>query len=133
MRWPMVCWLVFAAAATTNRADDKIDIVKDRDAFEFVYRVKLPEIKGEARLWIPLARTDAFQTVTGEKVHIPIKWEKVQDRDYGNEICVLRPQPNDTGLLAESLFRGINVDLLTIYGGVAVEQKLARIKSRIAL
>ena len=25
MRWPMVCWLVFAAAATTNWADDKIE------------------------------------------------------------------------------------------------------------
>src|SRR5919108_5309021 len=105
MRWPMVCWLVFAAAAMTNWADDKIDIIKDRDAFEFVYRVKLPDIKGEARLWIPLARTDAFQTVTGEKVHIPIKWEKVQDRNYGNEICVLRPQPNDSRKTIEVRYR----------------------------
>jgi transglutaminase-like putative cysteine protease len=76
-------------------------IVKGFDKFEFIYRVTLPEIKGEARLWIPLAKTDAFQTVTQEEVGIPIKWEKVQDRDYGNDICVLYPQSSDSGKTIE--------------------------------
>jgi len=80
---------------------DQPGIVKGSDEFEFVYRVKLPEIKGEARLWIPLAKTDAFQTVTEEKIDIPIQWEKVQDRDYGNDICVLHPQPADGGKTIE--------------------------------
>ncbi len=73
--------------------------------FEFVYRVTLPEIKGEARLWIPLAKTDAFQMVTQEEISIPIKWEKVQDRDYGNDICVLYPQPADGGKTIELRYR----------------------------
>src|SRR5262249_55657828 len=77
------------------------DIVKGSDEFEFVYRVKLPEIKGEARLWIPLAKTDAFQTVDREEISVPIKWEKVQDHDYGNDICVLQPRPSDSGKTIE--------------------------------
>src|SRR2546428_3854055 len=80
---------------------DQPGIVKGSDQFEFVYRVTLPEIKGEARLWMPLAKTDAFQTVTQEEISIPIKWEKVQDRDYGNDICVLHPQPADSGKTIE--------------------------------
>src|SRR5712664_2235715 len=80
---------------------DAAGIVKGSDEFEFVYRVKLPEITGEARLWIPLAKTDAFQTVTREEVSIPIKWEKIQDRDYGNDICVLYPQSVDSGKTIE--------------------------------
>ncbi len=76
---------------------DQSGIVKGSDEFEFVYRVKLPEIKGEARLWIPLAKTDAFQTVTQEEISIPIEWEKVQDRDYSNDICVLHPRSADSG------------------------------------
>ena len=76
-------------------------IIKGSDQFEFVYRVKLPEIKGDARVWIPLAKTDAFQTVTAEELNIPIKWEKVQDRDYGNDICVLHPQSADSGKTIE--------------------------------
>ena len=80
-------------------------IIKGSDQFEFVYRVKLPEIKGEARIWMPLAKTDSFQTVTEEKLNIPMKWEKVQDRDYGNDICVLYPQPTDSGKTVEVRYR----------------------------
>src|SRR5207253_5479074 len=34
-----------------------------------------------------------------------IKWEKVQDRDYGNDICVLHPQPTDSGKTIELRYR----------------------------
>jgi transglutaminase-like putative cysteine protease len=100
MRSLFVTALVFIGALTAPAAD-KRGIVKGSDEFEFVYRVKLPEIKGDARLWIPLAKTDAFQTVTQEEVNIPIKWEKAQDRDYGNDICVLYPQSSDSGKTIE--------------------------------
>jgi len=100
MRYLVAGSLVLAGALTISAAD-KAGIVKGSDEFEFVYRVKLPEIKGEARLWIPLAKTDAFQTVTEEKIDIPIQWEKVQDRDYGNDICVLHPQAADSGKTIE--------------------------------
>ncbi len=79
MRSLIVPTLVFFGALASPAAD-KPGIVKGSDEFEFVYRVKLPEIKGDARLWIPLAKTDAFQTVTQEEISIPIKWDKVQDR-----------------------------------------------------
>ena len=100
MRSLIVPTLVFFGALASPAAD-KPGIVKGSDEFEFVYRVKLPEIKGDARLWIPLAKTDAFQTVTQEEISIPIKWDKVQDRDYGNDICVLHPQSSDSGKMIE--------------------------------
>jgi transglutaminase-like putative cysteine protease len=97
--------LVLFLAALASRGVDNPGIVKGTDQFEFVYRVKLPEIKGEARVWMPLAKTDAFQTVTEEKLSIPMKWEKVQDRDYANDICVLYPQPADGGKTIEIRYR----------------------------
>jgi transglutaminase-like putative cysteine protease len=92
--------LLLVARSTIAAAPDS-DIVKGSDEFQFIYRVKLPEIKGDARLWIPLAKTDAFQKVTQEEFSVPITWEKVQDRDYGNDICVLHPQHNDSGKTIE--------------------------------
>lgn len=89
----------------TSRAADKPAIIKGSDEFEFVYRVKLPEIKGEANLWIPMAKTDLFQAVTEEQISIPIKWEKIHDRDYGNDICMLHPQPADSGKTIELRYR----------------------------
>jgi transglutaminase-like putative cysteine protease len=100
MRFLSVPIFVMASALAAHAAGEP-GIVKGSDQFEFVYRVTLPEIKGEARLWVPLAKTDAFQMVTQEEISIPIKWEKVQDRDYGNDICVLHPQPADSGKTIE--------------------------------
>jgi transglutaminase-like putative cysteine protease len=104
MRLSILAIFVVASALAT-RAADTLGIVKGTDQFEFVYRVKLPEIKGEARVWIPLAKTDAFQTVIEEELNIPMKWEKVQDRDYANDICVIYPQPADSGKTVEVRYR----------------------------
>ena len=101
----LILTIILLGSAAGPRAADAPAIVKGTDQFEFVYRVKLPEIKGEARVWIPLARTDAFQTVTEEEVSIPMKWEKVQDREYNNDICVLYPQPADSGKTIELRYR----------------------------
>ena len=84
---------------------DQATIITGSDEFEFVYRVKLPSINGEAHLWMPLARTDAFQTVHVDEFSIPIKWEKMHDRDYGNDICVLNPQAEDSGKIIELHYR----------------------------
>lgn len=97
--------VVLLASAVAVNAADQPGIIKGTDQFEFVYRVKLPEIKGDARVWIPLAKTDAFQTVTQEELNIPVKWEKVQDRDYANDICVLYPQTSDSGKTIELRYR----------------------------
>jgi transglutaminase-like putative cysteine protease len=100
MRSLIIAALVLGGALPAPAAD-RPGIVKGSDEFEFVYRVRLPVIKGNARLWIPLGKTDAFQTVTQKEISIPIKWEKVQDRDYGNDICVLHPQASDSGKTIE--------------------------------
>jgi transglutaminase-like putative cysteine protease len=104
VRWPIGLALLLTARSAIEAAPDST-IVKGSDEFEFVYRVKLPEISGQARLWLPLAKTDAFQTVDREETSIPIKWEKVQDRDYGNDICVLQPGPADSGKTIELRYR----------------------------
>src|SRR6266513_1825391 len=93
----VVVAVFFLFGALTMHAAGEPGIIKGADEFEFVYRVKLPEITGTARIWIPLAKTDPFQTVSVEELNIPMKWDKVQDRDYGNDICVVKAQPQDSG------------------------------------
>src|SRR5436190_18908385 len=97
--------VLFLLGALTIHAAGEPSIIKGADEFEFVYRVKLPEITGTARIWIPLAKTDPFQTVNVEELNIPMKWDKVQDRDYGNDICVVNAQPQDSGKNLEVRYR----------------------------
>src|SRR3954465_5310379 len=106
----LIMRFIFAAApllagAFTIHAAAEPGIIKGADEFEFVYRVKLPEITGSARIWIPLAKTDSFQTVSVEKLNIPMTWEKVQDRDYGNDICVVNARPQDSGKTIELRYK----------------------------
>ena len=101
----LILAVFFLGVALATRAADNPAIVKGTDEFEFVYRVKLPEIKGEARVWIPLAKTDTFQTVTVEELNVPMRWEEAHDREYGNDICVLQPRPEDSGKTIEMRYR----------------------------
>jgi transglutaminase-like putative cysteine protease len=104
MRFPIV-GIFFLTQAVATRAAGDPGIIKGTDQFEFVYRFTLPQITGETRVWIPLAKTDAFQTVTVEELKIPMRWEKVQDRDYANDICVLYPRSEDSGTMIEVKYR----------------------------
>ncbi|MFL6598551.1 MAG: hypothetical protein ACJ8KF_11430, partial [Chthoniobacterales bacterium] len=97
--------VLFLLGALTIHAAGEPGIIKGADEFEFVYRVKLPEITGTARIWIPLAKTDPFQTVSVEELNIPMKWDKVHDRDYGNDICVIKAQPEDSGKTIELRYK----------------------------
>src|SRR5499427_10294367 len=104
MRVAFAALLLLTAALTVHAAGEP-SIIKGADEFEFVYRVKLPEITGAARVWIPLAKTDVFQTVSLKELNIPMKWDKVQDRDYGNDICVVNAQPQDSGKTIELRYK----------------------------
>src|SRR5437764_7458720 len=97
----------FLLGGLTIHAAGEPGIIKGADEFEFVYRVRLPEVTGSARIWIPLAKTDAFQTVSVEELNIPMKWDKVQDRDYGNDICVVNAQPRDSGKTIELRYKEV--------------------------
>src|ERR1044071_3164444 len=96
---------LFLVGALSVHAAGEPAVIKGADEFEFVYRVKLPEITGAARIWIPLAKTDAFQTVNVEELNIPMKWDKVQDRDYDNDICVINAKPQDSSKTIELRYK----------------------------
>src|SRR5436190_18513146 len=110
---------LFLAVALTMHAAGEPGIIKGADEFEFVYRVKLPEITGSARIWIPLAKTDSFQTVSVEELNIPMKWDKVQDRDYANDICLVNAQPQDSGKTIELRYKVVRKEKAAYPAGSA--------------
>ena len=73
-----------------------LGVIRDHDSFEFTYRATMPEITGPARMWLPLATSDAFQTVNLLSIHAPGTHEFVYDEDYGNKILALSLGPADS-------------------------------------
>lgn len=64
-------------------------VIEGADNFEFNYRVELPEIKGKAKMWIPIATTDEFQTVEISRMNVPVDYKLLKDKQYNNTILYL--------------------------------------------
>ena len=72
-------------------------IIRGEDQFEFSYRATLPQLDGKAEIWLPLAKSDAFQTVEVEQISLPTGWRKIEDRDYKNEIVAVKLASRESG------------------------------------
>jgi transglutaminase-like putative cysteine protease len=70
-----------------------LGVIEGRDQFEFIYQVQLPEITGSAKVWIPIAKTDSFQTINIKAMNVPGKYELLQEEEYGNTILYMELTP----------------------------------------
>ena len=74
-----------------------LGVIRGRDEFEFFYRATLPEITGPARMWLPLASTDSFQTVEVKSINAPGRQSILPEREHGNRVLFLELGPEDRG------------------------------------
>jgi transglutaminase-like putative cysteine protease len=78
-----------------------LGVIRGKDEFEFVYRVRLPQISAPAQIWLPLARSDRFQTIQVKSIHAPTKWRELEDRAHGNKVLFLTASPAESGQTIE--------------------------------
>ena len=76
-----------------HASNDLLGVLEGRDRFTFTYEVQLPEIAGPARMWIPIARSDRFQTIEIISLQAPGKQEMIQEDEYDNTILYLQLLP----------------------------------------
>jgi len=87
-------WKRVPVEASSNRL---MGVIEGEDRFTFRYAVTLPEKEGAAKLWIPVATSDAYQEVQLISVttssdsgnDVEIKKEFTTDSRYGNRILHL--------------------------------------------
>ena len=108
--FPLILRAVVAVIAVTASyvsaaAPAAEEVIRGHDDFEFVYRAKLPQISDAGRLWLPLAKTSRWQTVTIDRISSPIESHKIKDREHDNDILVLPIEPADAGKTIEITYR----------------------------
>lgn len=81
-----------------------LGVIEGKDAFEFFYEVELPEITGQAKMWIPIARTDSYQRVEVLSIKAPGKQQMLEDKDNNNAILYLELGPDDSGKRVEIIY-----------------------------
>lgn len=80
-------------------------IVRGEDAFEFRYKVTIPEINKPGRLWLPLAKSDSYQEVEILGVTARTPWRQVEDKDFRNHILTMEIPPSDRGTTVQVDYR----------------------------
>ena len=85
----------------TDATPRLLGVLRGEDRFEFTYRFRLPELKGPAKLWLPLAQSSAFQTVEIERIAAPSKVRTLEESAYGNKVLYLTAGREDGGKLVE--------------------------------
>ena len=73
-----------------------LGVIEGEDEFNFLYRVKLPEITETARMWLPLPETDKFQSVELKEVN-PSKYRVIKEPKYDNKSLFFELGPGDSG------------------------------------
>lgn len=63
-----------------------LGVIEGEDSFEFFYHVTLPEIKSEARIWLPVASSDEYQSVEIKSIASPVANQILRDEEFGNNI-----------------------------------------------
>ncbi len=78
-----------------------LGVISGQDQFEFQYRTTLPELMDTARIWIPLPKSDDFQTVEITSIRAPGKQHILQEPTYGNRMLFFALNPEDSGKTIE--------------------------------
>ena len=71
--------------AVKNSSNKLLGVVEGSDQFQFTYEVKLPEISENAKIWIPVAQNDQFQTVELISIEAPSEQKIVKDKKYNKQ------------------------------------------------
>ncbi len=89
----------------TEAKEVHFGILRGTDEFEFLYRATLPEIPDAGRMWVPIAATNAFQTVEVQSIQAPGKQQTLTDREHGNQVLYLELAPQDGGKTLEIRYK----------------------------
>jgi len=101
---------LWVRAAVDEASQELLGVLSGKDAFEFRYQATLPAIAGNARCWIPLAGTDAFQQVTVKSVRAPGVQQTLTDSVYGNQVLYLELTPADSGQAIEIIYEVVRLE-----------------------
>lgn len=82
-----------------------LGVIRGRDAFEFRYRVKLPNIKDTARIWLPFPQTDAFQKVELISINSPKNYRILEETRHGNKVLFFELTPQDSAKAIDIWYR----------------------------
>lgn len=79
-----------------SASNELLGVIEGEDEFEFYYETTLPQIKKEAKVWIPIAQSDQFQDIEIKSMEIHGEDQMLSEKEYGNKILFLNLRKEDS-------------------------------------
>ncbi|ADR20652.1 hypothetical protein MATR_17230 [Marivirga tractuosa] len=73
-----------------SASNELLGVIEEKDEFEFYYETTLPNIKNEAKVWIPIAQSDKFQDIEIKSMQIHGEDEMLKETEFGNKVLFLQ-------------------------------------------
>ncbi len=83
--------------AAEDAGEELLGVRRGEDRFTFTYRFTLPQLDGPAKIWLPLAQSDARQTVSVTSIRTPVPYRTLEEQEYGNKVLYLMARPEHGG------------------------------------
>ena len=80
-----------------NSSNKLLAVVEGQDEFSFTYESIVPEITGPAKIWLPIAESDEFQTIDLISLDAPGNHKIIRDPKYDNSILYIELLPEHSG------------------------------------
>ena len=80
-----------------NASNDLLGVIEGEDQFEFLYEVTLPDINESAKIWVPVPKSDRFQTVEMVNIEAPANHEIIEEKNNGNSVLYMQLSPEHSG------------------------------------
>lgn len=80
-----------------NASRALLGVIEDTDQFEFRYALRLPSMKKNARMWLPLASSNKYQDIEISQLKAPGNHRVIKDKKEGNRILFLPLTPEHSG------------------------------------
>jgi transglutaminase-like putative cysteine protease len=82
-----------------------LGVIEGSDEFEFYYRIQLPEITGSAKMWLPIATSDTFQTIELSSLKVPGAHRMLKDSEFDNAILFTELDPTHSKETVEIVYK----------------------------
>lgn len=112
-----------APSETEQQTDAAAGEPKTRK-FDFHYDVAISDLApgAKARVWVPIAQSNAFQDVELKEIKVPAEYEETTEKRYGNKFIYFEATANNDGEIPVSIAYTIERHEVTPANATAVEE-----------
>ncbi|MFH0984321.1 MAG: transglutaminase domain-containing protein [Candidatus Omnitrophota bacterium] len=95
--WKQAADKTWGRVPIEEATNDLLGVISSPDKFFFRYETDIPEIQGQARMWLPLATSDEFQKVRVLSIAAPASHQVITESANGNQILFFTLGPEHSG------------------------------------